>query len=397
VAETADVIVVGGGLEGLSAAWALAERGAGNVLVLERGHLCSGGTVKSSGIVRCHYGVPSLAKMAWLGIQVFERAEELFGSDLGFFQTGYVVGVGPEDEAALRANVAMHQSLGIDVRLLAPGDVQQLWPHADVSDFAIFAYEPRGGYGDAYLTGRAFAEAATRAGATIRQKTPVARLALDRSSDKVVGVVSESGEVISAGAVVLAAGPWSVPLAAGAGIDLPIKAQREQILLIDPGEPIVDVPVFSDLVRLQYVRSERSGQLLVGNSDHSLPEYADPDRYSDRADDAYIETAVGKVDRLLPRLPNPALASSYAGCYDVTPDFNPIIGPAPIEGLYLCAGFSGHGYKISPAVGTLVADLVCDARSSDPDIPAGDFRFSRFAEGEPLRSHHPYLRSGQMR
>jgi sarcosine oxidase subunit beta len=397
VAQTADVIVIGGGVEGLSAAWALAERGAGDVLVLERGHLCSGGTVKSSGIVRCHYGVPSLAKMAWLGVQVFERATELFGSDLGFFQTGYVVGVAAADEAALRANVAMHQSLGIEVQLLEPSDVQAFWPYADISDFAVFAYEPRGGYGDAYLTGRAFAEAATRAGATIRQNTPVARLSLDRSSDRVVGVVDESGERISAGAVVLAAGPWSVALAAAVGIDLPIRAQREQILLIDAGEPIVDAPVFSDLVRLQYIRSERSGQLLVGNSDHSVPEYADPDRYSDRADDAFIETAVTKIDQLLPRLPSPALASSYAGCYDVTPDFNPIIGPAPLEGLYLCAGFSGHGYKISPAVGTLVADLICDARSNDPDIPSDDFRLSRFAELKPLRSQHPYRRAGQMR
>ncbi len=395
--ETADVVIIGGGVEGLSAAWALAERGAGNVLVLERGHLCSGGTVKSSGIVRCHYGVPSLAKMAWLGIQVFEAAAELFGSDLGFFQTGYVVGVAAGDEAALRANVAMHQTLGIDVRLLEPHEVQEFWPYADVSDFAIFAYEPRGGYGDAYLTGRAFADAARRAGATIRQNTPVARLVLDRSSEKIVGVVSESGDLILAGAVVLAAGPWSVPLAAQVGVDLPIKAQREQILMIDAGEPIVDAPVFSDLVRLQYIRSERSGQLLVGNSDHSVPEYADPDRYSDRADDAFIETAVAKIDSLLPRLPSPALASSYAGCYDVTPDYNPIIGPAPVAGLFLCAGFSGHGYKISPAVGALVADLVCDAHSNDPDIPSDDFRLSRFAELRPLRSRNPYLRAGQMR
>lgn len=395
--ETADVIIVGGGIEGLSSAWALAERGAGDVLVLERSHLCSGGTVKSSGIARCHYGVPSLAKMAWSGIGVFEHARELFGSDIGFFQTGYVVGVAPSDEPALRANVAMHQSLGIDVRLLEASQVQELWPYAELADFAIFAYEPRGGYGDAYLAGRAFAEAATRAGAIIRQNAPVVRLALDATSQKVVGIVNEAGDVISAGAVVLAAGPWSVLLAAEIGIDLPIKAQLEHILLIDAGEPITDAPVFSDLVHLQYVRSERSGQLLVGNSDHSAPHYVDPDSYSDRADDAFIETAVTKIDQLLPRLPNPGLASSYAGCYDVTPDFNPIIGPAPIEGLFLCAGFSGHGYKIAPAVGTLVADLLCDGRSNDPDIPSDEFRLSRFDEGKPLESRNPYRRAGQMR
>jgi len=397
VAETAEVIIVGGGLEGLSIAWALAERGVTDVLVLERGYLCSGGTVKSSGIVRCHYGVPSLAKMAWAGVQLFENSAERLGSDIGFFQTGYVVGVGKDDELALQANVAMHQALGIDVRLLQPDDVQRLWPHADLSQYALFAYEPRGGYGDAYLTGRAFAEIAARAGVRIRQQTPVVKLALSESKDRVVGVVGEDGTMMSAGAVVVAAGPWSVPLAAEIGIDLPIRSQREQILLIDAGESIVDAPVFSDLVRLQYIRTERSGQLLVGNSDHSTPEHADPDSYSDRADDAFIEIAITKLDQLLPNLPNPTLASSYAGCYDVTPDFNPIIGPAPVGGLYLCAGFSGHGYKISPAVGTLMAELICDGRSQDRDIPSDDFRLSRYAESKPLRSGHPYRFAGQMR
>jgi sarcosine oxidase subunit beta len=397
VARTADVLIVGGGLEGLSSAWALAERGVTNVLVLERGYLCSAGTVKSSGIVRCHYGVRSLAKMAWTGVQLFERAAQELHGDIGFFQTGYVVGVGKDDEPALRANVAMHQSLGIDVRILAPSDVQVLWPQADLSEYALFAYEPRGGYGDAYLTGRAFAEVAARAGVEIRQQAPVARLALSGSKERVIGVVAEDGELITAGSVVVAAGPWTVPLAAGVGIDVPVRSQREQILIIDAGEPIVDAPVFSDLVRLQYLRTERSGQLLVGNSDHRTPEYADPDSYSDRADDAFIERAIGKVDQLLPRLPNPSLASSYAGCYDVTPDFNPIIGPAPLEGLYLCTGFSGHGFKISPAVGAFMADLLCYGHSRDADIPSDTFRLSRYAESKPLRSEHPYRFAGQMR
>ena len=88
------------------------------------------------------------------------------------------------------------------------------------------------------------------------------------------------------------------------------------------------------------------------------------------------------------------LASSYCGCYDVTPDYNPVIGPAPVAGLYLCAGFSGHGFKIAPAVGELMADIICEAASRDPDIPDTDFRLERFAQGRPLTSHHPYAGAG---
>ncbi len=105
------------------------------------------------------------------------------------------------------------------------------------------------------------------------------------------------------------------------------------------------------------------------------------------------------VERLVHRLPgltDARVRGSYAGRYDVTPDFNPVIGPCDVPGLVLCAGFSGHGYKVSPAVGRLVADLVVDGRSTDPDVGAADFRLSRFAEGMPLRSEHPYA-AGQMR
>ena len=157
------------------------------------------------------------------------------------------------------------------------------------------------------------------------------------------------------------------------------------------------MPVFSDLVSLQYIRSEGSGELLFGNSDLAVLEPTDPDRYSNRATEAFIDVTVEKVGTRLPGLTNPSIASTYAGCYDVTPDFNPAISETPIEGLVVAAGFSGHGFKISPSVGRLVADLVVDGTSSDPDIPESDFRLSRFAEGDLLTSPHPYVGAGQMR
>jgi sarcosine oxidase subunit beta len=158
--QTADAIVVGGGLEGLSTAYHLATAGYGRVTVFERALLCSGGTAKSSGVVRAHYGVPSLAAMAWYGNQFLSSAKEILSAEVGFEQTGYVVGVGPGNVEALRANVDMQRSLGVDVELVPLDKVAELWPWADLDDFEAFAYEPQGGYGDAYLTGQAFAAAA---------------------------------------------------------------------------------------------------------------------------------------------------------------------------------------------------------------------------------------------
>lgn len=394
---TAEVVIIGGGIEGAAAAWALARRGTRDVVVCERDTVGSGGTGKSSGIVRCHYGVPSLAAMAWKGVQLFENAEEILGEDIGYVSSGYVVGVGEGNEAALAGILAAERELGIATEYVDRTEVAKLWPWARLDDFVAFGWEPRGGYGDGYRTAQAFAAAARRDGARVRQGSPVVEILTDGGG--VSGVRLASGEQLATRRVVVAAGPWSPALLAPLGIDLPIAVYREQILLISPGAgvDVTTVPVFSDLVSLQYIRAETGGQLLFGNSDLSVPEYADPDRYAQVADAGFIEAVVDKLSHRFPGLPDAAISSTYAGCYDVTPDFNPVIGHSGIEGLVIAAGFSGHGFKIAPAVGELVADLVLDGDSQDPAVAADDFRLSRFAEGKPLVSRYPYVGAGQMR
>lgn len=390
-----EVVIVGGGLEGCATAWALTRRGITDVTIVERDTVGSGGTGKSSGVVRCHYGVSSLAAMATRALEVFENAVDVLGEDVGFTQTGYVVGVGPTNVDALRASMADQRAVGVRTEEISRTDVQGLWPVADLAPFGAFAWEARGGYGDAYRTAQAFATAARRAGVRLRQGSTATEILVD--GDRATGVRLADGTTLGADAVVLAAGPWSVPLLAAHGIDLPITVHREQIVLIDPGQDLGPVPVFSDLVSLQYVRPESGGEILFGNSDLAVLEPADPDAYSNRATEAFIDLTVDKVGTRFPGLDRASIASTYAGCYDVTPDFNPVISTAPVESLVVAAGFSGHGFKISPSVGQLVADLVVDGRSSVPEIPETDFRLSRFAEGELLRSPHPYVGAGQMR
>jgi len=390
-----DVIIVGGGLAGVAAAYALSRRGVTDVTVYERGSVGGGGTVKSSGVVRCHYGVRSLAAMAAKSLTTFENAEEIFGQDIGFRQTGYVVGVGEQNVEALRASLADQRSVGVPTSEVGHDVVRELWPAANLEDFAAFGYEPRGGYGDAYSTAQAFSAAARAAGVQLKQSTRVARLLVN--GGRAVGVELADGTKAFADTVVVAAGPWSVALLAEHGLDLPITVHREAIVLIEPGRDLGAVPVLSDLVSLQYVRPETGGQILVGNSDLAVLEPADPDRYANAADEAFLEVAVARMLHRFPGLPDAAVASTYAGCYDVTPDFNPVISRTPIDGLIAAAGFSGHGFKISPAVGELVADLVVDGGSRDALVPERDFRFERFAEGDLLISRHPYAGAGQLR
>jgi len=393
--ESADIVIIGAGVTGLSTARALVELGVRDVLVLDRATAGSGGTGKSSGIVRCHYGIRSLAAMAWHALPILEGASEILGAESGYRKTGYLVGVGPQNIGSLRANVAMHRSIGIDVELVGHDAAQEMWPMADLRDFAEFAYEPRGGYGDGHQTALAFAVAARRGGARVRQNSGVA--ALETQRERITGVRLLNGERVTAGQIVLAAGPWSVDLAAAVGVDLPIRSQRAQILLVDPGQPVDNLPVFSDLAALQYVRMEGTASILMGDSDHSAPEWSDPDGYRERAGEGELSQMIPKFQRRFPGLSGARLSSSYAGCYDVTPDYNPMISPSPLEGLWLCAGFSGHGYKISPSVGELMADLITVGTSRHPDVDHHDFRWDRFATDDLLVSPHPYAGAGQMR
>ena len=137
--------------------------------------------------------------------------------------------------------------------------------------------------------------------------------------------------------------------------------------------------------------------MLFGNSDLSDVVTADPDDYLNRATEDFIDLTVDKVGTRFPGFTGAAITSSYAGCYDVTPDWNPVISATERDGLFVAAGFSGHGFKIAPAVGRLVADLVVDGRSSDPRIPETDFRLARFTQGDLLKSPYPYVGAGQMR
>jgi sarcosine oxidase subunit beta len=392
---TADVVIVGGGIEGAASAWALSARGITNVVVAERDTVGSGMTGKSSGIVRCHYGVSSLAAMATVGLEVFEKADEIFGQDIGFRQTGYVVGVGEPNVAALHKNLAAQRAVGVQTEEIDRAEVARMWKFADLEPFAAFGWEARGGYGDAYQTAQAFAVAARAAGVRVRQGCAVAGLQID--GDKVTGVRLADGSEISTGTVVVATGVWTKPFLEPYGVDVPIRVVREQIVMIKPGVEIGPVPVFSDLVSLQYIRPEVGGDVLFGNSDLSDVNVADPDNYLNRADDAFIDLTVDKVGTRFPGFTDAAISSSYAGCYDVTPDWNPVISKTGIDGLMVAAGFSGHGFKIAPAVGRLVADLIVDGRSADPRIPESDFRLSRFADGDPLKSSYPYAGAGQMR
>lgn len=381
-------------MEGCSIGFSLASLGTTNIAIIDRDTVGSGGTGKSAGIVRCHHGVPEIAALAFASLQVFENAAEILGEGVDFRQVGYLIGIGQDNLEPFRASLAAQRELGIQTDDVNADQVAELWPTAYLDDFAAFAFEPRGGYADGYMTAQAYASATRRMGARVTQGAAVA--AVEVSAGRVTGVTLASGDRVAAGTVVVAAGAWSVPLLRPLGIDLPISPQYVEEVFIDPGQDLGECPVFSDLVSKQYV-VQRGHELLFGDSSGTLRSIDDPDVYPSHAEGAAVERVAEKATHRFPGFADPAVTNTLTGMIDTTPDSNPVISETAIQGLYVAAGFSGHGFKIAPAVGRLMADLILDGKSSNPQVAAEKFRLGRFAEGDLLISRFPYAGAAKIR
>jgi sarcosine oxidase subunit beta len=373
-----DIVIIGAGVIGTATAHALTARGITDITILDRDSVGSGGTGKSAGIVRCHYGVSSVAALALASLDFFENAEVDLGIDIGF-----------EQVEPFRASLANQRALGIETREIGHDEVAGMWPTAYLDDFATFCFEPRGGYGDGYATAQALATSLRAKGVRIRQGAKVTEIVVD--SDKVTGVRLADGEIIPAGMVVVAAGAWSVPLVSPLGIALPIQPIWVQEVLIDPAADLGAPPVFSDLVSKQYVHL-RGSEMLFGNSsgEGAMTPIDDPDVCPHRATNETLELVAEKAIHRFPGIEAPRVAATNTGVIDTTPDNNPIVSATGYEGLFIAAGMSGHGFKIAPALGRLMADIMLEGETKLPHVLASEFRLSRYEEGEPLVSPFVY-------
>jgi sarcosine oxidase subunit beta len=383
MAERADAVIVGAGVHGASLAFHLAEAGLRPVVV-ERGTAAGGATGRSSGLVRMHYDVPEDAKLAWLSHAYFANWADRVGGDAGFVRTGFLQMVPPEEVAALRANVAMQQALGIDTSLIGPDEVAEHLPGAIVDDVEVAAWEPQSGYADPTMTTTSLLAAAQAQGARLMARTLATGVRVE--GDRVVGLETSAG-TIDAPIVVIAAGAWAVPLAASVGVELPVQVWRHDVAYLRRPEGMGRHPVIIDFARSMYARPEGEHLTLVALEDGN-PLGGSPDAPVDAAAPGFLEKAAGRIAERWPAMNDAGLHSAHSGQDGITPDMHPILGPAGPSGLYLDTGFSGTGFKIAPAVGAALAQLITEGRSRDVDL--GIYRFERFAEGDLVAGEHPY-------
>jgi sarcosine oxidase subunit beta len=383
--ETADVIVVGAGVQGASLAFHLARRGV-RVLVLERDTIAAGATGRSSGFVRMHYDLESESALAWASFPYFQAWSDLVGAgDCGFVRTGFLQLV-PESLAEnLRSNVQMHQRLGIDTVLVGSTEVARLVPGAMTDDIAVGAYEAASGYADPSGTAAGFLSAARGRGARLIQGCCVNSVVVE--GDAVVGVQTDRGRY-AAPVVVDAAGAWARDLAQTVGLDLPVQAWRHPTAYFGlPAGRGPDFPIVIDEINAVYFRPEGRETMLVGlESGNAIGGSAD--RPLEGLNPAALDEMVARVCTRVPWMADGTLRTAHGGQDGITPDQRAILGPAGPVGFFLDCGFSGTGFKTAPAVGACLAELILDGRATTVDI-AG-YSLDRFAEGRLLAGEHSY-------
>lgn len=385
MAETADVVVVGGGVNGASTAYALASRGVRRVVLLERDALASGASGRSSALVRMHYTNEWDARLAWASFPVFRDWADLMGGPPVFTHTGFVTVVAPPFADHLRRNVEMLRGIGINTTALSPADLAQLQPAMNVRDVGAVAYEADSGYANPVDTVEGFGRRLRQLGGEVRPWTPVARIV--RQGSRVIGVETAAGR-IDAGAVVVAAGAWSLRLCAAMGLSLPARSKAiDTVLVTRPPEMSDPHLIVIDNIQGTYMRPESGILTLVGVPCREWD--IDPETLGSGLPSGAAPAGAHLLTHRFPALERATLARGFRAFDCYSHDRHAILGEVDgIDGLYLATAFSGSGFKIAPAVGTCLAELILDGAAKTVDITA--FNVRRFAEGKPIEGPYPY-------
>ena len=371
--RTADVVIVGGGIVGCSAAYHFATAGAGRVLLLERADAVgTGSTGRCAGGFRFQFSSEVNIRLSQASVPMILRFSEEHGLPLDVWQDGYLFLVREEDAwPAYVASAGLQRGLGVDARLLTPEQAAEIVPGISLERVIGATFCPQDGIADPAGLTQGYATLARRAGAELSLGEDVLEVLVD--GDRVTGVRT-ANDGVEAPMVVNAAGPWAGALASTVGVVLPLDPIPRNVVTTGPfpGVPERRTLVI-DAATSFYLHREADGVLMgMGSPDERTSFDLTPD-------DAFIaEQIVPTAVRVFPPVETAGLRSTWAGLYEMTPDRHPIIGASPVEGLLLANGFSGHGFQHAPVVGKLLAEIVMEGAAKTVDISSlGLDRFER--------------------
>lgn len=371
--ENYDVAVIGAGVHGCAAAVRMSQRGARTV-VIDRGPVAGGPTGRSSAICRAYYSNPFLARVARQSMDILRTFEDWSGGgQSGFKRTGLLYLHAPEDGSELISNVAALNQLGTAVEILDIDDLMRQHPQFDTTGIGLSVWEPDAGPADPVGTTSGLIALAKRHGATTSLYNSVHRI--ETRPGDTIRLHTDKG-MIQAERVLIAAGPWTKALALQVGVELPLTVERHYVTTNTWGQATPLPYGIADVPGGYYLIPE--GPHLFGLGQLVPEPTVNPDDFSETVTAQEQEHMASAAIRRMPSLATAGATGGWASLYDVSPDWQPVIGEiAP--GVFVDAGTSGHGFKLAPALGAYVADLVLDG-TGDPDLK--EFSSDRFSIGQ---------------
>jgi len=380
--DTAEVVIIGGGCMGASAAYHLTQLGVRDVAIIEREPMLGmGSTGRNAGGVRHQFSSEANVRLSIESIRCFENFAEQTGYPIDFHQDGYLFLLSNQNDLqAFGRNVDMQRRLGVEVEVISPQQARRLAPGLEVEGVVGATFCAQDGIADPNGVTMGFAKAAQAAGARIYRETEVA--GIETQAGRVAAVNTTAGRV-STRTVVNAAGPHARSVGEMVGLDVPVLPYRRHIFITEAlkqtsttafdsraAAPSSRIMVI-DFETSFYFHREGPG-ILFGMSDPD-----EPPSFDTTVNWEFLEKVNSVAIRRLPVLAEAGIAHAWAGLYEMTPDAMPIIGPAAhVEGYFLITGFSGHGFQHSPAAGRILAELIVSGEARDFDV--APFSFGRF-------------------
>ncbi len=378
--KTAEVVIIGGGVMGVSTAYHLARRGVRDIVLLEKDtFLGHGATGRCAGGVRYQFATEINIRLSLASLPMIERFEEETGVSPQYRPIGYLfVLTRPEDVETFRRNVALQHRLGVATEWLDGDEVRRRLPFMRFPDALAGTFHAKDGLADPHSIVQGYAQRARDLGARLITDAPVTGVRVERG--RVRAVVTPQGEIQTA-TVVNAAGPWAGVVARLAGVDLPITPLRRQWLTTTPLPDLpADFPFVIDFAQALYFHPEGRGVLTGMSNPHEKPGFdqsVDPEWEL-----VHMEAAMARM----PMLERAGVMSRVAGLYENTPDAHPVFGPTEVEGFHVVAGFSGHGFMHGPVAGLLMAEILLDGQAHTVDVSMLDA--ARFREGRLIREYN---------
>jgi len=370
--KKADIVIIGGGIQGCSIAYNLAKKGAKNIVILEKNTLASGATGRCGAGIRQQFGTKMNCILARESIKIFENLSQELEYDIELNQGGYLILAYTEKEVnQFKKNIALEQSLNIKARFITVEEAKEIVPPLNTEGILAATFCPTDGHANPFKTNFAYAEAAERLGVKIYTFTEVKEI--ETENHKIVAVNTDKGKVLTP-IVVNAAGGYSGIIGKMVGVDIPVYSQRHQILITEPVNPLFR-PMLMSFSRNFYCQQTPHGSIIMG--------FGDPNERKDGdigSSWQFAQEMAQKMTAVLPLLKEVSMVRQWAGLYNVSPDAQPILGEHPqIGGFFMALGFSGHGFMLAPITSKLIAELILKERTS---LPIDKLDIGRFERGE---------------